>query len=183
MRCLLIGLQVLFKKKERQKSLTLNSNYIEWLYEFTKEHPKFSDTDWLYEKEPSMSENDYEKIYLLTDFFTAIDRYYVRNLLDVNREGYAIWYNIKYKEVYFSIGVCEGQGAFGFVTRYESLDEMLPETFIEFDDILHDKPALDFEQKQAKLQELEKLMTELKVMNTPQDRIQDVLDKTFESGK
>lgn len=166
---------------ENQKRLVSNTEYMEWLYVFTNSHPKFSDTDWLYEKDSSMSDKDYEQVEHLTDFFTAIDKYHTKNLLNANTEGYTAWYNIKYKDAYFAIGICVGQGAYNFVTRYESYDKMFPEPFIDFDYILQNKIAPGVEQKQAKLKQLEELIDEMKDIGTPLSAIHAVVAKAFKS--
>ena len=56
---------------------------------------------------------------------------------------------------------------------------MFPEPFIDFDYILEDRFAPEFEQKQAKLQELAAPEDEMKDMDTTLDAIKAILDKVF----
>lgn len=171
----------LIERAENQIRLVGSTEYMEWLYEFTKTHTKFSDTDWMYETQPSLSEQDAKQVGLLTDFFTAIDYYHTRNLLNANTERYQVWYNIRYKDAYFAIGVCVGQGAYNFVTRYESYDKMLPESFIDFDYILQNKQAPGFIEKKKKLKQIQELAIQLKNLGTPSGAIEIIISEVFKN--
>jgi len=166
---------------ENQKRLISSTEYFDWLYEFTKSHKKFSDTDWLYDR-VSISEDDYSQVELLTDFFTAIEEYHRENLLEANAQGYAAWYNIKYKDVYFAIGICVGQGASNFVTRYENPEEMEGEPFIEFEYILENKEAPGLAQKKAALQSLQDTANLLRDLGVPKSEVDNVIKKAFEKN-
>jgi hypothetical protein len=164
---------------ENQKRLIASTEYFDWLYEFTKKHRQFSDIDWLYDR-VSISEDDYSQLELLTDFFTAVDRYHRDNLLETNAQGYAAWYNIKYKDVYFAIGIRVGQGASNFVTRYKNFKEMAGEPFIEFEYILKNKEAPGLVQKKATLQSLQDTANLLRDLGVPKSAVDDVIQKAFE---
>lgn len=166
---------------ENQKRLIASTEYFDWLYEFAKKHRKFTDTDWLYKKDPNMSEHDYSQVGLLTDFFTAVDQYHTRNLVVANTEGYAAWYNIKYKDAYFAIGICVGQGAYNFVTRYEKYESMVPEPFIEFEYILENKDAPGLSEKREALQRLQAEANLLCNLGTPKGAVENVIKQIFEN--
>lgn len=164
---------------ENQKRLIASTEYFDWLYEFTNKHRKFTDTDWLYKKDKSMSETDYSQVDILTDFFTAVDQYHRRNLLAANTEGYAAWYNIKYKDAYFAIGIRVGQGAQNFVTRYKRYEDMLPEPFIEFEYIMENRTAPGLDEKQEKLQQLQEIAIQLDNIGTPKEAVEKVINGVF----
>lgn len=164
---------------ENQKRLIESTEYFDWLYEFTKKYPKFTDTDWLYDRE-SISESDYRQVELLTDFFTAVDQYHRRNLIGANSEGYAAWYNIKYKDAYFAIGVRVGQGAQNFVTRYKRYQEMIPEPFVEFDVILENKENPGLADKNKALLRLQVALNDLRTLGVPREIIENAIKQVFE---
>ena len=164
---------------ENQKRLVSNVEYIEWLYEFTKKHPNFTDTDWLYDR-ISISESDYGQVEILTDFFTAVDSYHQKNLLQANAQGYATWYNIKYKDKYFAIGIRVGQGASNFVTVYADFEEMGGEPFIEFEYIMENKEAPKLLEKKQALQRLEEVAKLLHNLQVPKCEVEKVINKAYE---
>lgn len=167
---------------ENQKRLIQSTEYVDWLYEFTKRHRQFSDIDWLYDR-VSISEDDYSQVKLLTDFFTGLDLYHRNNLLESNSQGYAAWYNIKYKDVYFAIGIRVGQGASNFVTRYKNFKEMDGEPFIEFEYILENKESPNLSEKKATLQTLQDTANLLCSLGVPKSTVDEVIKKAFEKKK
>ncbi len=164
---------------ENQKRLIASTDYFDWLYEFTKKHPKFTDTSWQYTKDESMSATDHSQVELLTDFFTAIDQYHRKNLLKVNMEGYACWYNVKYKDTYFAIGMIVGQGATSFVTRHENYEAMEGEVFIDFEYILGQQAAPGLVKKQQILQRVQADSDKLRDLGTPKSAVLEVIEKSF----
>lgn len=164
---------------ENQKRLISSIEYFEWLYEFTKKYPRFTDTSWLYKKDPTMSVHDYTQVDLLTDFFTAIDGYHTRNLLKANTEDHAAWYNIKYKDAYFAIGIRVGQGAENFVTRYERYEAMLPKSFIEFEDVMKGKQHPGFAEKNEALQRLQAEANLLRNLGVPREIVENAIKQAF----
>lgn len=165
---------------DNQKRLISSTEYLDWLYEFTIRYPNFTDTDWLYINDPNMSENDHRQVKLLTDFFTAIDQYHSDNLLEGNTEAYATWYYIKYKDVYFAIGIRVGQGAENFVTRYENYEVMVPKHFVEFEAIMQNKQDDKLAEKNEALQKLENEIKHLCSLGIPKSAIDQVIKQAFE---
>jgi len=169
----------LVARMQRKEDLVKDTSYMEWLYEFTKTFPSFRDTQWLYEKDDRISSDDQKQIEILQDFFTAIQIYHTKNLLESNGSEHQCWYNIKYNNDYFAIGILIGQGATNFVTRYESYEELRNEKFIEFKDIMEDKVALGFEQRKAGLQQLSEFLTKLYDMGIPKAAVEEVFKKSL----
>lgn len=165
---------------ENQRRLISGTDYVDWLYEFTKKYPKFSDTTWLYEKDPTMSETDYSQVDLLQDFFGAVYRYYLDNLLEGNKEGYATWYNIKYKDAYFAIGIVVGQGASNFVTRYQSYEEMLPESFVDFESILKKETDPELYKKKKAIREMQVQIEKVRDLGVSKETVESIIHQVFQ---
>jgi len=127
-----------------------------------------------------MSEDDYSQVDMLTDFFTAIDDYHRENLLEANSEGNAAWYNIKYKDTYFAIGIRVGQGSESFVTRYKNDKDMDGEPFIEFADIMQNSVAAGFVEKQRALERVETAVKNARALCVPKEAIEKVIKQAFE---
>lgn len=100
--------------------------------------------------------------------------------MKANAEGCAAWYNIKYKDAYFAIGVRVGQGAENFVTRYKQYEEMLPEPFIEFEDILENKNHPALEEKNEVLLRLQGEIILLKNLGVPREIIEKTVKQVFD---
>lgn len=159
---------------ERQKKLVADTAYMEWLYEYTEGCPEFNTLNLEYKK----GCEHYDQLILLNDLFAAIDSYHRKNLLRAGQAGYEIWYNIKYKDAYFVIGVCVGQGAFNFVERVmEGLDGV--DEYTDFSQIMAGKQDDNYAMKCEKLRELEAFMKELKELKMPAGEIQNVFDEVF----
>lgn len=155
------------KENERQKRLIATPEYMEWMYQYTDTNPQFNDMTLAYKQDCQ----DYDKLSLLTHFFEAIEKYCQKNMLSANVNGYERWYNIQYKNVYFSIGVCAGQGSFNFVTRYDSFEPIANEYLVAFDNIMNDMQDKNLEAKKNKLGQIEKLMKEAKALNVPDSEV------------
>ncbi len=104
---------------ERRAEIVKSQEYLDWLCNFVAEHEYFSDDTWLYKKE-EISEDDYEKVELLSTFF-----HYISNLadeqhiLEESEDGYDITYYFKAKGYYYETTTLVGQGA---VTSIHKID-------------------------------------------------------------
>lgn len=166
------------KNVETQRRLIADTLYMDWLSKFTETYPKFTDDRWLYTKD-GISVQDYENVENLTHFFDAIEKFCDANLVKVNGDSRERWYNIKYKELYLAIGVCIGQGAFCFVSRYENKEEILAETFVDFEDVLKNKKISGYKQREELLIELEKLIKKIKDSDIPKYKVEAIINNCF----
>ena len=164
---------------EEEKRLVSSTKYMEWLYEFTRSREYFDDHYWAYGKEPTISDEDYKQIGFLSQFYNALAKYHAENWLQENAGGGERWYNVEYKDAYFAIGVCVGQGVYNFVKRYADYDAMMPLGYVEFQDVMNNVPATDLELKKAKLQEFEKFAYEMSKMGIPLTMAYKSLEKSF----
>lgn len=158
---------------ELRKQLIKDTQYIEWLYNFTKRFPSFSDERWIYEEPKSISKEDSEKVSMLTTFFDAVENYFKKNLISANGKERDRWYTVKYKDVYFDIGVCIGQGAFNYVERQDKEQEK----YVEFEKIVREVTDKYFQIKQEKLLRLEQLLSEIKKWEVPYEEIMIIVNK------
>lgn len=167
------------KENERQKRLIATPEYMEWLYLYTEANPQFNDMTLAYRQDCP----DYDKLSLLTHFFDAIEAYCQKNMLNVNVDCYGRWYNIKYKNVYFSVGVYSAQGSFNFVTRYDSFEPIANEYLVAFDNIMNNVQDENLEAKKNKLAELKKLMKEAKALDIPDGEVLRIFNSVFKENK
>ena len=173
--------QGLLADGEEEKRLVSSPEYMEWLYEFTRSRGYFDDHYWAYGKEATISDEDYKQIGVLTQFYNALAKYHAENWLQENIGGGERWYNVEYKDAYFAIGVCVGQGGYNFVKRYTGYDEMMPLTYVDFEDVMNNVPVSDLELKKAKLQEFETIASEMRKLNIPRSVVYKALEKAFNS--
>ena len=160
---------------KQRKELISNTDYMEWLYNFTRVYPNFVDTQWDYEVPEEMSSDDCEKVKLLTHFFTAIEEYSTLNLIASNGTERDFSYVMKYKDKYFEIGVCIGQGAFNYVVTSEKAET----EYILFENIMNNSKDANLDVKLDKLEKIKLLTEELKALSTPEDAIVKTIKNTY----
>ena len=160
---------------KRKKELVSNVDYIEWLYTFTDSHPDFRDNQWVYENPKRISDDDYEKVKLLTDFFTAIEDYCTSNLIASNGTARDFSYVIKYKDKYFEIGVCIGQGAFNYVVTSNEVES----EYILFESIINNSKDAKLDIKVDKLATIKGITEELKALGMPGEAIINMIKKIY----
>ncbi len=160
---------------KRKKELVAKTDYIEWLYDFTDAHPDFADNQWLYENPKRISDDDYEKVKLLTDFFTAIDEYCVVNLIASLGTERDYCYVVKYKDKYFTIGVCIGQGAFNYVC----VSKEVTTEYILFESIMKNSKDAKLDTKLDKLAQAKELVAELKSLGMPEEEVIKMIRNTY----
>lgn len=162
------------ERLEMRKRLICNTEYIDWLYEFTDKHPAFTDDAWQYNRQ-SISDEDYNKVCMLADFYQAISDYHMKNLLKACRDECETFYIVRYKDKYFAIGVAIGQGAFNFVTVLDSV----PKSYILYESIMYDLTDGEYYIKESKLNELHELLKSLKDMQVAEEVVISLVSSAF----
>jgi len=155
----------LVEEAKRQKEMISNTDYIEWLYNFTDAHPSFTSIQWDYQRPANIFDDDYEKVGLLTDFFVGIENYCDENMIAALGDVHDFAYIIKYKDKYLKIGVCIGQGAFNYV---EQCEEALSECIL-FESIMNNIKDHNKDKKEKELDELKQVVRRLRILDTPLD--------------
>ena len=110
------------QKNEKIKSLMSNTDYIEWLIEFTKDKEGFSDDDWIYSSE-KLDDVAKEKVDDLQLFFEGIYQYSRINYIYSLTRPLGECYKIRIGDIGFEIGYLSGQGT-KFYCRRILLEEM-----------------------------------------------------------
>ena len=122
----------IMKRRETIKELLSSDEYVNWLNEFTNEIDGFSDCDWNYFPTEISPEN-LAKVKLLILFFDGISDYADDNGIDIETHSWDAFYNLKYNDFKFRVGVCVGQGGFSFCDRIN--DDRCE--FIDFNDVMN----------------------------------------------
>lgn len=158
----------------------IDTNYIIWLEEFTKKHPNFSNDTWLYCPE-KISKEDYNMVVKLPYFFGLIQKYAEKNFIKAGSEDsgfYEMFYQIKFNNVGYKIGLICGQGAFNYCCRYDNAYEK----FIDFNDIINSKKQDNVDVINEKLEQLSKLVNELIELEVPESTIIGKVEKCIFSN-
>lgn len=119
-------------KNDKIVSLISNTDYFEWLNQFTQDKEGFFNDDWLYTPE-SIKDSDKANVEKLCFFFKGIDEYATqKNIYPLQCED-GNFYKIRLDAIGFEIGVLVGQGAVFFCKKVTVENE---QEFIDFNDIM-----------------------------------------------
>lgn len=165
-----------FENVDRIRQFVENYQYIEWLYNFTETYPCFADNRWNYERQRTISDEDYEKVNALPWFFKAVRMYFERNLIHINSAApNDWWYTIKYKDVYFNLGLCVGQVPYSYVERCEET----PKTYVDFEKIVANESDSKYAKRREIMLDLERLLLEMRNLDIPYEEVMKLVNKTF----
>ena len=164
------------EKKAKLESLFSSYDYMNWLNKFTASNKGFSLEDFLYFPE-KISKEDLDKVNNLGLFFEGIMEYADNNYIYPSIYEYQSFYGIKdsVNEVYYKIGVIEGQGGSFFCDRVEPTSEL---DFIDFNDIMNNKVGENVEEIENGLDNMSSLVISLYEKGVPIEAIKDTFDKT-----
>ncbi len=141
----------------RRNQIISDDEYMQWLYDFSEEYPRFTDDTWLYNKK-GITGGDWKQVRRLSDFYNGISHYHIKNLLKPTIEDGAKCYTIKYKDKYFTIGLFVGQGAICFALLHSTT----PKKYVIFENIMNDVEDKDFLSKSKYLIKLQNIIIDLK---------------------
>lgn len=172
---------------KEQEDMVKKYDYMNWLENFTKEHPSFSDDTWLYRKE-EISEEDYKKVCKLSMFFCAIEGLSNKNYISGTPCDHGEYYSVEYNGKVYEIGTVVGQGAVSFCNT-ENVDENA--TVIKFEEIANPseetriRTAL-IENQLDRINDLLGILANNKKLNIPidviEERTEEVIRKLREKG-
>lgn len=165
------------EKDDKLKSLFSSYDYMNWLNGFTADTKGFSDEEYLYFPE-KISKDDLDKVNNLGLFFEGIEKYADKNYIYPTMYEYQSFYGVKdnVNEVYYKIGVIEGQGGSFFCERIEYTSE---QPFIDFNDIMNDKVRDNVKEIGTDLDNMSNLVLSLYNKGVPLEAIKETLDKTI----
>jgi len=173
----MIRLLTNIKTKEiEMKDLIRNTDYINWLINFTNKQPNFSNATWLYNK-GTISDEDLKKIDKLELFYEGIEWYTKKNYLYPVVVGNMTFYYIKYHDLGFKIGILEGQGTECFCSRIE-IDKKL--NFIDFNDVLTNKKQSNVSKISKELEKIINRIEKAYQSGVPIEAIKNVVETVFD---
>lgn len=119
-------------KHNKIVSLISNTNYFEWLNQFTQDKEVFYSDDWLYTPE-LIKDSDKENVDKLCFFYKGIDDYATQKNIYPLQCEFGNFYKIRLDAIGFEIGVLIGQGTVFFCEKVAVENE---QEFIDFNDIM-----------------------------------------------
>lgn len=158
------------------QDLMSNTDYIDWIGEYTEKCGGFSDQTRFRDKTklPLEIENNINK---LIYFFEGIRRYAEENYIYPKNDN-GIYYVITYNGISYEIGVNVGQGTICFCTRSTKT-----ENAIDFNDILKNNKPERTEIINNKLIELQNYLDSLISENIPVEALTETTQKVLQKVK
>lgn len=164
------------KRNNIIKELISNTDYINWISEYTEKHGGFSDQTRFHDKS-NLSIEIQNNIDKLIYFFEGIREYAEENYIYPKNDN-GIYYVITYNDINFEIGVNVGQGTICFCTRSTKKDNT-----IDFNDILKNKRSERTEFINNKLIELQNYLDSLISENIPVEALTETTQKVLQKVK
>ena len=168
-------------KENKMKNMLSNTNYIEWLIEFTKKYESFTDNSWLYNPE-ELSENDFNSVSDLNLLYEIIDHYAEKNYIYPMPCNFGNYYKIKFNNIAFEIGLIAGQGVVNFCNKIELNNDISLE-FIDYNDIINNKEYAHVQNINRYLSCIERKIMSAYYNGVPAEALKNALKKTIEEIK
>ena len=111
-------------EEERKKKIRQSINYMDWIIDFAKDHPIFSDNLEEYKNE-KITEEELEKIKKLEFFFEWVQEYADNNYILPERSEWGESYNIEKNNQYYKIGCNRKEGNSFYCERIEKPEESI----------------------------------------------------------
>jgi len=163
------------ERNEKISTLTSNTEYINWLIQFSKEEGGFSDSDWDYAKE-KLDPATQEKVDNLQLLFESISRYARKNYIYSSPNAFGKYYCIKLNGVGLEIGYKAGQGTTFYCRRVPLENES---EFIDFMDIVENKKRPEVDRIESGLKVLSNTIMLLQANGIPLEAISETIDRTI----
>lgn len=163
------------ERNEKISALTSNTEYINWLIQFSKEEGGFSDSDWDYAKE-KLDPATQEKVDNLQLLFEGISRYARKNYIYSSPNALGEYYRIKLNGVGLEISYKTGQGT-TFYCRMVPLEN--ESEFIDFMDIVENKKRPEVDRIESGLKVLSNTIMLLQANGIPLEAISETIDRTI----
>ncbi len=162
-------------KSEKIKILMSNTNYLEWLNQFTQDKEGFSDNDWLYFPE-QISDSDKENVEKLCLFYEGINGYADSNHIYPLQSYFGNFYRIRLDKIGFEIGILIGQETVFFCNKVAVENE---QEFIDFNDIMTGKKQEQVDKINANLESLSNMALTAYESGVPIESITYTLENTI----
>ena len=163
------------KREERIKNLVANTDYIEWLNEFTLINGDFYENDWEYSN-TKLPKEEMENVKKLGDFYEAINEYAARNYIYPESDKFTRFYRVRYDANMFNIGGIFGQGSEFFCVRKKLDDES---KYLDIEDVINNKVQPNKPIIEKSLDQLSNTIITLHEDGVPYIAIEDSVNKTL----
>ena len=160
-----------------RQNILNNSQYMDWLFEFTERYPAFSDCDWLYNQN-AISKEDQSNIDELCVLFSIIHDYAYRNYLPSFGNGYFEYYSI----VDHNVGYNIGKNLIMMGPIYGCERSEINNDFICFDDIRNNYIKEETIKKDILLSNFEQTIENLYKSGIPLDRIKETVNNYIDNN-
>ena len=162
-------------ERKKTKALMSNTNYLEWLNQFTQDKEGFSDNDWLYFPE-RIKKSDNENVDKLCLFYEGIRQYAESNHIYPLKCNFGNFYKIRLNKIGFEIGILNGQGTKFFCNKVAVENE---QEFIDFNDIMTGKKQENVDKINASLESLSNMILTAYESGVPIESIIYTIEKTI----
>jgi len=165
-------MEEIFDELEQNDNKPVNYDYINWLEKYTEKKRMFTCDDHNCENDQHTRKNIYE----LASFYSFIKKYAEENFIKPSKYQLGSYYSVKHNNIGYHIG-CEQQ-PFGLSLIFCQRTPIL-NNFIEYSDIINNKPQKNTEHIKRQLKELADLITKMTKEDVPADAISDTTQKTL----
>ena len=162
------------ERKSKTEFIFSNTDYINWLINFTKESGSFADDDWLYFPE-QIDPKDKDFVDNFNLFYSGIEKYATKNHIYPEYVEFGNFYRIKYNGIGFEIGMQAGQGTYFYCKTIEICDDL---KFIDFNDIINNKKYGNVDDINSCLNALSNLIKLLHDLGVPIESITTTFNET-----
>lgn len=137
------------EKNEKRKQILSNDEYMLWLDNFTQIHRSFCDDYWQ-EKSGAITEEDSKNVKKLYILFETVKSYAHDNFIEPTMFSLGEYYNVKFKDDIYQIGVMVWEGTLYFCDRLKECDK----TIINFEEVKNNWKIQDINVIKDKLENL-----------------------------
>ena len=137
------------QKIDFRDSLRANTDYIDWLVNFTNMGGGF-DTSVLTYDGSKFNGIDKKNIENIETLYEVINEFAEKNYLVPHLVEFGNYYSIKYNDIGFYVGVDFGQGTSFYCTRLDEVEE----DAIDYKVLVHNTKLPETERKEKRLEEL-----------------------------
>ena len=157
----------------RIQGMVSNTDYVDWLDQFTLQNPIFSENDWLYSD--TLGVEDKKNVQDLFLFFRAIDSYAKRNYIAPTVVDHRIGYTIHKDDFYFQVGYHLEEDNLFFCERLDPVKRS-----IDFYQVMNKNLSMRTMYIDQALSEISSEIRELmEVMEVPIEFIEDMICNTI----
>ena len=161
------------------KNILSNTDYVEWLKQYTQDKKGFFDVELKYNKE-RISNYDKERIENLSLFYEGIDNYAKQNYIYPAPCAFGIFYRVRLDDFGFEIGTYFGQGIIFFFHKVLIEDDI---KFIDYYDIMTGKEQDNVNQINDTLNSLSNIIINAYENGIPYEAINSTLENTLREIK